>query len=55
MEIIDILKLADGSIAVGSVLFVGWMIRGTLQTVLSNQQDIIRQLIELCADDEKPH
>jgi len=51
MEILNVLKLVDSSVAVVSILFVGYMVRGTLTQVLNNQQHIIETLLDLYADD----
>jgi hypothetical protein len=52
MNVIDVLKLVDSSVAVVAVLFVGYQVKSTLDKLLSNQQDIILKLIEMCGDDD---
>lgn len=53
MELLDLFKLIDGSIAVVAVLFVVREVRVSTDMLLHNQQEIILKLIEMCGDDDE--
>jgi len=52
MDVETLIKIADSSLAVFAVLFIGWRVQASFEQVLAVQRDIIARLIELCGDED---
>lgn len=54
MDFNEFVKLLDGGTSITILLFVGWRLEAIFRQLSSNQQEIIKLLIDLCAGDDKP-